>query len=195
MFAELLRARLDGIFELPPGQIERMRQHYELLVRWNQVLNLTSVRNVEEAVERHYCESVFAAIHLPVGELSIADIGSGGGFPGIPMAIVRPDCRVALVESHQRKATFLREGARDLKNVHVVAERAESVKGEFDWVACRAVRYSDISGSLKRLGRNAVLLTGEVRAEELPGFEWQEPIRLPWGDRRYLWIGQVSRGT
>jgi 16S rRNA (guanine527-N7)-methyltransferase len=189
MFAELLRSKMAGICELPEAQIERLKLHYELLTRWNRVLSLTSVRTLEETVERHYCESVFTARHLPEGAASVADVGSGAGFPGIPIAIVRPDCSVVLVESHQRKAAFLKEASRELLNVRVVAKRAEDVAERFDWVVSRAVRYSDIAGALKKLGRNAELLTGEVRTEDLSGFEWQEPIRLPWGDRRYLWIG------
>ena len=189
MFAELLRARLAGICELSEAQIERLGVHYELLTRWNKVLSLTSVRTLEDAVERHYCESVFAALHLPEGAGSVADIGSGAGFPGIPIAVVRHDCSVALIESHQRKAAFLKEAARELGNVRVIAKRAEDVAERFDWVVSRAVRYSDIAGALKKLGRNAELLTGEVRAADLDGFEWREPIRLPWGERRQLWIG------
>jgi 16S rRNA (guanine527-N7)-methyltransferase len=190
MFAELLRAKLAGICELSDAQIERMSQHYELLRHWNRVLSLTSVRTLEDAVERHYCESAFAACHLPGDPVSIADIGSGAGFPGIPMAIVRPDCPVVLIEAHQRKAAFLKEASRDLANVRVVAKRAEDGAECFDWVVSRAVRYSDIAGALIKLGRNAELLTGEVRAEDLVGFEWQKAIRLPWGERRYLWIGR-----
>ena len=189
MFAELLRSKLEGTCELPEARIERLKSHFELLTRWNRVLSLTSVRTLEEAVERHYCESVFAARHLPEGPASVADVGSGAGFPGIPIAIVRPDCSVVLIESHQRKAAFLKEASRDLANVRVVAKRAEDMAERFDWVVSRAVRYSDIAGALKKLGRNAELLTGEVRAEDLSGFVWQEPVRLPWGDRRYLWIG------
>ena len=190
MFAELLRSKLAGICELSEPQIERLEVHYELLQRWNRVVSLTSVRGLEEAVERHYCESVFAACHLPDGPASVADVGSGAGFPGIPIAIVRPDCSVVLMESHRRKAVFLKEASRDLANVRVVAKRAEEVAERFDWVVSRAVRYSDIAGVLMKLGRNVELLTGEVRAEDLGGFEWQEPIRLPWGDRRLLWIGR-----
>jgi 16S rRNA (guanine527-N7)-methyltransferase len=189
MFAELLRAKLSGVCELSEGQIERMNRHYELLTRWNQKLSLTSVRTIEEAVERHYCESVFAACHLPQSRVSVADIGSGAGFPGIPSAIVRPDCAVVLVESHRRKAAFLKEASRDLPNVRVLSTRAEDVSEQFDWVVSRAVRYADIAAALMMLGRNAELLTGEMRAEDLVGFEWQQPIRLPWGERRFLWIG------
>jgi len=191
VFAELLRSKLSGICELSSGQIGQLGQHYELLTRWNKVLNLTSVRTLEEAVERHYCESVFAACHLPEVAASIADIGSGAGFPGIPIAIVRPQCSVALIESHQRKAVFLREAARDLANVRVIAKRAEEVTERFDWVVSRAVKYAEIAVALKELSRNAELLTGEVRRSDLSGFEWHEPIPLPWGDRRYLWIGHA----
>ena len=94
MFAELLRAKLGLFCDLSGAQVAALEQHYGLLTRWNKVLNLTAVRSVEEAVERHYCESVFAAIHLPAGPISVADVGSGAGFPGIPIAILRPDCLV-----------------------------------------------------------------------------------------------------
>ena len=194
VFEDLLRARLEGVHTLSASQIARLGQHHELLSRWNQVLNLTSVRTLNDAVERHYCESLFAAQHLPRA-VSIADIGSGGGFPGIPIAVARPDCSVTLVESHRRKAAFLREASRDLLNVRVLAQRAEEVAECFDWVVSRAVRYPDIAETLKKLAPNAELLTGEVRASDMPGFEWQAPIRLPWGDRRFLWIGNVPRET
>jgi 16S rRNA (guanine527-N7)-methyltransferase len=190
MFAERLRSKLAGICEPSDLQVERLNQHYELLTRWNKVLSLTSVRTLEDMVERHYCESVFAALHLPLEAVTVADIGSGAGFPGIPLAVMRPDCSVTLIESHQRKAAFLKEASRDLANVRVLSKRAEDVAESFDWVLSRAVRYADIAGTLKKMGRNAELLTGEVQASELIGFEWQEPIRLPWGDRRYLWIGR-----
>lgn len=194
MFAELLRAKLAGVCEVHDAQAAQLEAHYELLTRWNRVLSLTSVRTLEEAVERHYCESVFAAAHLPEGAISIADIGSGAGFPGIPIAIMRPDASVVLIESHQRKAAFLKEASRELGNVQVLARRVEDVRGSYDWVVSRAVRYADIAGSLQMLGQNAELLTGEVRAEDLVGFEWQEPVRLPWGDRRHLWIGHRVSG-
>jgi len=190
MFADLLRSKLVGICELSEPQIERLKLHYELLTRWNRVLSLTSVRTLEEAVERHYCESVFAACHLPEGPASVADVGSGAGFPGIPIAIMRPECSIMVIESHRRKAAFLKEASRDLANLRVAAKRAEDVVEPFDWVVSRAVRYSDIAATLKKLGRSAELLTGEVQAADLPGFEWREPIQLPWGERRYLWIGR-----
>jgi len=195
-FGQLLRAKLAGICEPSNPQIEKLKQHYELLCRWNRVLNLTSVRTMQEAVERHYCESLFAAAHLPESG-TVADIGSGGGFPGIPIAIFRPQLTVTLVESHQRKAAFLKEAARELANVRVVAKRVEDVGEVFDWAVSRAVRLAEVAGVLEKLAGGVLLLTGEVAIAELPDFEWRPPIRLPWGDRRFLWIGAqgVSRGT
>ena len=94
---------------------------------------------------RHYCESLFVAIHLPEEPVSVLDVGPGAGFPGIPMAILRPDCRFTLAESHQRKAVFLREATRHLSNVRVAARRAEEAAGAFDWVVSRAVKWPDVS--------------------------------------------------
>jgi 16S rRNA (guanine527-N7)-methyltransferase len=195
VFEELLRAKLAGICDLSDEQLAVLRGHYELLVRWNKMLNLTAIRTLEEVVERHYCESLFLAKHLPASTASVVDVGSGAGFPGIPIAIVRPDCRVALIEAHQRKAVFLREASRALPSVRVIAKRVDQVREQFGCVVMRAVKFSDVAGELKNLGKAAEILTGEVRPGEMLGFEWQPPIRLPWGESRYLWIGHVSRET
>src|SRR5690242_14425854 len=132
-----LRDLLGLQFPLAPGQFERLGAHYELLLKWNRVLNLTSVRSLNEAAERHYGESLFLASRLPAGSFRIVDIGSGAGFPGFPVAVARPDCQITLVESHQRKAVFLREASRGMPNVAVGAQRAESVSENFDWAISR----------------------------------------------------------
>jgi 16S rRNA (guanine527-N7)-methyltransferase len=137
VFRELLREKLIGIVDLSKSQITLLEAHYELLKRWNQTLNLTSIEQVSEAVERHYCESLFLGAHLPAGSLEIADIGSGGGFPGLPVAVLRPECSMTLIESHQRKAVFLKEASRSLPNVQVLARRAEDVLQRFDLVISR----------------------------------------------------------
>jgi 16S rRNA (guanine(527)-N(7))-methyltransferase RsmG len=177
-------------FVLTPEQEAALESHLELLMRWNKSLNLTAIRNREEAIERHYCESLFLGARLPVGALRIADIGSGAGFPGFPVAVVRPECSVTLIESHQRKAVFLREASRKLPNVRVLAKRAEDVAETFDWVISRAVSYSDLGRFLKNLAPNAGLLGGAEAPPENLGFAWEGAVGLPWGDQRFLWMGR-----
>lgn len=183
-------------FALTPEQEAALEAHLELLMRWNKILNLTAIRNREEAIERHYCEALFLGARLPAGALRIADIGSGGGFPGFPVAILRPECSVTLVESHQRKAVFLREASRKILNVRVLAKRAEDVDEEFDWVISRAVSYEDLSPFLKKFAPNAALLGGAESPPSSLGFSWDVPLALLWGNHRFLWIGRaVSRET
>jgi 16S rRNA (guanine527-N7)-methyltransferase len=190
MFADLLRQRLAGIVELTDGQIELLQSHYELLLRWNQTLNLTRIENLEEAVERHYGESLFLGARLPGGHLRIADIGSGGGFPGFPVAVLRPDCLVSLIESHQRKSVFLREASRKLSNIEVLPKRAEEVRASFDVSISRAVSYEDLRKPLKALAPEAYLLTGVEAPPGKLGFVWDGPLALPWGSQRFLRIGR-----
>ncbi|MGB7761371.1 MAG: 16S rRNA (guanine(527)-N(7))-methyltransferase RsmG [Bryobacteraceae bacterium] len=192
MFRDLLRDRLRDIADPTDAQAEALESHYSLLVLWNRTLNLTAIRDLPEAVERHYCESLFLAAHLPAGELRIVDIGSGAGFPGLPVAVYRPDCMVTLIESHQRKAVFLKEAARSLPNVRVLARRADQAGEEFDLAISRAVSYRDLSPSLKLLAPAAYLLSGPESAPGGMGFAWEPPVPLPWGKQRYLRIGRRS---
>jgi 16S rRNA (guanine527-N7)-methyltransferase len=171
------------------GQAAQLEAHFELLTRWNQTLNLTRISDRAEAIERHYNESLFVACHLPSGPLRIADIGSGAGFPGFPVAVVRPECSVTLIESHGRKAVFLREASRKLPNIKVLAQRAEESSETFDWAVSRAVSYADLGKLLARLAAHAALLTG---AEEPPpglGFDWDSPVPLPSSKNRFLRLG------
>jgi 16S rRNA (guanine527-N7)-methyltransferase len=193
-FADRLRQEVRGILEPSDAQMEALFSHYELLLRWNSRLNLTRVTSLEEAVSVHYAESIFAAAQLPPGSLSVADIGSGAGFPGIPAAIVRPEWSVTLIESHQRKAVFLREATRGMSNVCVMAKRAEDAEGTFDWVLSRAVSLTDLEPLLSRWGTNAALLAGPEDLSVLPDFEWQS-VSVPWGRQRFLHLGVISRGT
>ena len=131
---------------------------------------------------------MFLGLHLPSGPLQVVDIGSGPGFPGFPVAVLRPDCTVTLVESHQRKAVFLREASRKVPNIRVVAKRAEEVSGPFDVAISRAVSYQDLDAVLRALASRAMLLTGEEVPPDALGFVWEAPIPLPWGERRFLRI-------
>lgn len=193
MFSELLRETLRGIVELTAEQCLALESHYELLVKWNRKLNLTAIEDPSEVVTRHYGESLFLAAHLPAGSLGIVDIGSGAGFPGFPVAILRPECAVTLVESHQRKAVFLKEASRSVSNIWVLARRAEEVAAsgaEFDWVISRAVSYEDLAPTLKLLAPNADLLTGREEPPAAMGFVWEPGIPVPWGRERFLRRGR-----
>jgi 16S rRNA (guanine527-N7)-methyltransferase len=192
-FTELLTLHFGPIRSLTPLEIGSLFRHYELMVRWNSVLNLTSIRRLEDVVIRHYCESLFLAVHLPETPVSVLDVGSGAGFPAIPMAVLRPDCRFTLCESRQRKAVFLREAARAYSHVNVEACRAEEVSGSFDWAVSRAVRWEQV---VALPHRSIGLLLGEQDAAAVTstaGFDWQPPVRLPWGRHRVLVYGTRSR--
>jgi len=179
MFRELLVREFAPYGSLTVGQIDALEAHYKLLTQWNARLNLTRIESVEDAVRLHYCESLLVGAKLPAGSLRIIDVGSGAGFPGIPIAILRPECEITLVESHQRKGVFLREASRHLECVKVVTDRAENLKAAYDWLVSRAVSPKDI---LKlNLANNLALLMG---SEEVPGCEQREA--LPWGTGRYL---------
>ena len=179
MFRELLAREFAAFGSLAIEQIGQLEAHYNLLVQWNARLNLTRIDSVEEAVRLHYCESLFVGTRLPSGPLRVVDVGSGAGFPGIPIAILRPEYTITLVESHKRKGVFLREATRDLSNVSVVTDRAENLKPDFDWLVSRAVSSTDVVKL--RLANKLALLVG---SDEVPGYDRREPI--PWGTGRYL---------
>lgn len=189
MFADALTTRLAGIAELTLRQVAALEAHYQTLLLWNRSMNLTTISGLQESVERHYCESLFLAASLPPGPLSIVDIGSGAGFPGFPVAVLRPDCSVTLVESHQRKAVFLREVSRTLPNIRVVPKRAEAVGEQFDRAISRAVSYEDLALILKILAESADLLTGVEEPPLEMGFQWTSSVALPWGNHRFLRTG------
>lgn len=189
-FVQLLRDDLD----VP--RIDQLYRHYELLIRWNQRMNLTTVAPGADAVIRHYRESLFLASHLPAAkeQITILDVGSGAGFPGVPMAVARPKWHATLVESNQRKAVFLREATRHLDNVNVIAARAESIEVRADWLVARAVNPAEILKNLPRLAPRVGLMIGEEDFSLIrPEFQiaWDEPIRLPWGDRKLCVYGSM----
>lgn len=147
-------------------------------------MNLTRIEELEDAVTLHYCESLFLGKSLPAGALRIADIGSGAGFPGFPVAILRPECTVDLIESHQRKSVFLREACGHLGNVRVIAERAEMLSGRsYDWMISRAVLPSDVLAS--KLAPQAAVLMSDSDLDALE----RRPLmvkEVPWGAGRVL---------
>jgi 16S rRNA (guanine527-N7)-methyltransferase len=196
-FSQLLRSELAPRIYLSDTQISQLYQHYDLLLRWNQRMNLTTVSPGPEMVIRHYCESLFFGAHLPaaVGTGSLLDLGTGAGFPGVPTAVLKPEWRVTLVESSQRKAVFLRESTRHLTNISVLAARMESISLRADWIVARAVDPNEVLQNACDAGQNIGLMLGENDFSLLrndPCIAWADPIRLPWGDRRLCVYGTRS---
>ena len=137
-----LRRRLAAVgFHVTAEQSAALTKFVELLLRWNAVYNLTGVRGADEVVDRHLVES-FALRALLKGS-TVADVGSGGGLPGVPLAIVEPERRFTLIESRAKRVRFLRHVVGELKlaNTSVAHSRAEDLHVErpFDTVLARAV--------------------------------------------------------
>jgi len=192
-FTEVLERELQRWLRLSADQVSKLYTHYQFLERWNEKISLTSLEPGVELVVRHYCESLFLGAHLPAEHpAKIADVGSGAGFPGVPIAVLRADWAVTLVESVTRKAVFLRESTRHLGNITVRAQRAQEIEGGFDWVVSRAVNPREVLSNIPHLAPRVGLLIGEQSFSDLkntPGIAWAEPLRLPWGDRRLCVLG------
>jgi 16S rRNA (guanine(527)-N(7))-methyltransferase RsmG len=176
---EIVEHEMRGLMVISPGLLDRLESHYSLMLHWNRTLNLTTVTDVEGAAVRHYCESLYLARVLTPGR--VVDVGSGAGFPGLVAAMVRSECQFDLVESHQRKAVFLREVSREQANVRVLAKRAEVVSKDYDWTVSRAVRPADVVKL--NLSLRVALLVGKEDSSELTSFKFEQ---LPWGDNRFL---------
>jgi 16S rRNA (guanine527-N7)-methyltransferase len=129
---------------LPDGAKAKLLAYLTLLDKWNRVYNLTAVRDAERMVSHHLLDSL-ATLPYFHGE-AVLDVGSGGGLPGIPLAIARPEVRVTLIDSIAKKTAFLLQAKTDLglKNVQVVTSRVEDFRPEtgFDVVTSRA--FSDL---------------------------------------------------
>jgi 16S rRNA (guanine527-N7)-methyltransferase len=192
-----------GSIRLTASQIEQISTYLALLVKWNARTNLTAIRDPEEMVRRHFGESLFAAGKLypsfAGAEETLIDFGSGAGFPGIPIRICVPELHVILIESHNKKATFLREVIRTLglKEIQVHMGRAEDSGLTAKTVTMRAVEKFEqslpVAASLvEDDGRLALLIgAGQVgKAKSLvPSMQWDEPVKIPGSEQRVLLIG------
>lgn len=205
--AELLAPYLAPA-RLATSQLVQISMYIDILTRWNQKIALTAVRQPEEMVERHFGESLFVARRLfpapPASGFSALDVGSGAGFPGLPLKIFVPALRLTLVEAQQKKAAFLREVVRalGLREVEVFAGRAQEFSGRAALVTLRAVeRFEAVlpvaAGLVQPAGRLALLI-GAAQAERarrlLPGFAWEPPVPLPRSQQRILLVGVNQAG-
>lgn len=131
---EALERGLEQLaLELPPGGREKLLAYVGLLAKWNRIYNLTAIRDPLEMMTHHVLDSLAVTAHLPIGQSgSLADVGSGAGLPGIPLAIARPAWHVTVNDSIEKKAAFLRQAKIELglANVEVHEGRAERWKPE-----------------------------------------------------------------
>src|SRR5690348_17219107 len=100
--------------QLTSEQVSLVQRYMAMLLAWNEKINLTAIRDPVEVLYRHFCESMYAAVALPLQAGRLADVGSGAGFPGLALKIARPELQVSLIESNVKKATFLAEVVREL---------------------------------------------------------------------------------
>lgn len=213
---ELVSPFLGGA-SLRPLQFQQLSQYLGLLLRWNAKTNLTAIRDEESIVTRHFGESLFAARHLfpqssVTGAHSVADLGSGAGFPGIPLKIYAPGIALTLIESQNKKATFLKEVVRalHLDRGTVFNGRAEQFPNKVDLVTLRAVENfeSTLPVAASLIGKRSetasigpatpcqlALLIGSAQAmraqELLPSFKWEAPLPIPHSSARILLIGKI----
>jgi 16S rRNA (guanine527-N7)-methyltransferase len=185
-----LRAGLAALsLELPAEVVERLLDYLDLLHRWNATYNLSAIRDPAEMVTRHLLDSLAVAPY--VSGATLADLGTGAGLPGIPLALVAPEREVALVDSNGKKTRFLRAAVRELglANVRVVESRVEAVEGRFECITARAfASLADMlawGGHLLAPGGRWLALKGRYPHDELDalpaGFavEAVEPLAVP----------------
>jgi 16S rRNA (guanine527-N7)-methyltransferase len=205
---QLTPARLDQLLTqsghppLAPETAGKFAAYLALLQKWNARTNLTAIRDEEGILSRHFLESILCAHKLPKGIISLLDFGSGAGFPGIPIALIRPEISVTLAESQNKKAAFLREAVRTLDlNTKVHSARAETLATKFDCVTLRAVDNMPqaIPAAIQLLnpdGWLAILTTHEdapalqAKASESAQFHWRPFEPQPANSSRMLILCQ-----
>jgi len=200
--ATIRRALEEFRVSLEDRQVNYIQQYIAILRHWNEKLNLTAIRNPLEILYRHFCESMYAAVAVPVQEGRLADVGSGPGFPGIPMKILRPGLELFLVESNIKKGAFLAEVIRELglASTHVLVNRYEELGEELaplDFVCSRALGefgpFLEWAASDSVAASRTILWVGGRDISEIrksAQWEWQEPITMPQSLQRFLLIGQ-----
>jgi 16S rRNA (guanine527-N7)-methyltransferase len=201
--AAIIRRALQGFeVHLNDTQVSLIQRYMAMLLKWNEKLNLTAIRDPLEILNRHFCESMFAGGALRMEKGRLADIGTGAGFPGIPLKIFQPQLELFLVESNIKKGTFLAEVLRDLElpGARVLISRYEELGEELaplDYVCARAVgEYGPFlkwAASAQLSASRLVLWVGGRDADEIQKsteWGWREPIAVPQSLRRYLLVGE-----
>jgi len=187
--------------ELTPAQVTSVQRYVAMLLAWNEKVNLTAIHDPLEVLYRHFCESMYAAAAVPLQAGRLADVGSGGGFPGLALKIARPELQVFLIESNVKKATFLAEVVRDLglSDARVLVSQYEELGEEvapLDFVCSRALGEFDkflAWAHSDRIAANRAILWVGARdidgIRRITGWGWKDPIPIPRSLQRFLLVG------
>lgn len=168
---------------LDAGQQEKLLAYVALLAKWNKVYSLTAIREPKRMVTHHLLDSLAPLPHLKGEQLRILDVGSGFGTPGIPLAIARPDWQLVLLDSNQKKTTFLRQALLELKlpNVSIVTDRVELYRPDAPFHIITSRAFAELADFVQ-LTRHLLAQGGEWAA--LKGvYPYEEIARLPAGIR------------
>jgi 16S rRNA (guanine527-N7)-methyltransferase len=199
--AELLKP----FARLSESQLQATLIYIDILQKWNARVNLTAIRDPEQIVTRHFGESYFSAQALLNEDTdwsgTVVDLGSGAGFPGLPLAISRAKASVTLIESNGKKAAFLGEVVSQLglANVAVFCGRGETFGSKADLVLMRAVESFELAlgvaaGLVDTDGRLGLLIgqnqVPAAKARE-PRLHWHDPISIPMSKSRVLLVGNL----
>jgi 16S rRNA (guanine527-N7)-methyltransferase len=193
-FAELVEKHLRPHFPwLTAPQIALLENHHSLMMRWNKRINLTAITAIEEVVKRHYGESLAVAAAIPPGGWKIIDAGSGAGFPGVPIAIARPECTVTMLEIDIRKGVFIKETTLDLPNAFVKNERLSAYQPGCDWLVSRALHRQELIPYAIAQGCSVALLLSDDQIADTQSdwrnLQWDAPRPLPWKGQGSILIG------
>ncbi|MDP2168582.1 MAG: 16S rRNA (guanine(527)-N(7))-methyltransferase RsmG [Thermodesulfovibrionales bacterium] len=175
----LLREGLGELGIVPSeGQVDSFMAYLSEIKKWNMAYNLTSLKTDEDIIIKHFLDSCLYLSALPEGVLRLADVGSGAGFPGIPLKIIRPKLDVSLIEPSRKKSAFLRHIIRrlGLQGIEVIGLRVEDVSGEpFDAAVTRALfsveEFIRKSARLVKKGGLLIVSKGPRAKEELKGIK------------------------
>ncbi len=195
--------------DLAPLQARQTLAYLDLLMRWNAKINLTAIRNPEEAVTRHFGESLFISKQIQLAG-SLLDIGSGAGFPGLALKIVFPELSVTLLEPIAKKRAFLKEAARvcGFSRVDVRGERLELIAADhsplaYDFATMRAVgslsTHVPLAAKSLRPGGKILLWVSREQGTSLArissGLTWTDQLAIPLSRTTEIWCGQKAEPT
>jgi 16S rRNA (guanine527-N7)-methyltransferase len=187
---------------LSPEQLLMILEYVRILLKWNNLISLTSIVEPTEIIARHFGESMFASSVMPVEKGRLADVGAGAGFPGLALKILNPWLQVTLIESNKKKCAFLLEIVRalELLNVEILPERFENIRAEpgfANFVTCRALGGFP---ALLRWSKRALSHRGHMifwvgaddsaKISGLEGWTWQPAVRIPESQRRFILVGR-----